>query len=126
MTQPPGDGGAARPATQTDLELFAHLENTLYTAVVSDALDELGFRDQAMSEHLRPVGASSKLVGWARTIACMDTHHVDDDPYGTEITAIDSILPGEVVVVSTNEVMVAMILLLRCAASPGRGEQADD
>ena len=33
----------------------------------------------------------------------MDTYHVDDDPYGTEIAAIDSILPGEVVVVSTGE-----------------------
>jgi regulator of RNase E activity RraA len=103
LTQPPGDGGAARPGTPSDPELFAHLENTLYTAVVSDALDQLGFRDQAMAEHLRPVGAAAKMVGWARTIACMDIHHVDDDPYGTEISAIDSILPGEVVVVSTNE-----------------------
>ena len=32
----------------------------------------------------------------------MDTYHVGDDPYGTEIAAIDSILPGEVVVVSTG------------------------
>ena len=43
-----------------------------------------------------------KFAGWARTIACMDTYHVDDDPYGMEIDAIDSILPGEVVVVSTG------------------------
>ena len=88
---------------QSDLDLFAHLENTLYTAVVSDALDDLGFRDQAMAEHLRPVGSTVKFAGWARTIACMDTYHVDEDPYGLEIAAIDSILPGEVIVVSTGE-----------------------
>ena len=87
---------------QADLELFAHLEENLYTAVVSDALDDLGYRDRAMGAHLRPVGPQMKFAGWARTVACMDTYHVDDDPYGTEIAAIDSILPGEVVVVSTG------------------------
>jgi 4-hydroxy-4-methyl-2-oxoglutarate aldolase len=87
---------------QSDLDLFAHLENTLYTAVVSDALDELGFREHAMAEHLRPVGANAKFAGWARTIACMDTYQVDANPYEMEITAIDSILPGEVIVVSTG------------------------
>jgi 4-hydroxy-4-methyl-2-oxoglutarate aldolase len=92
-------GTAVRPA---DLELFAHLENNLYTAVLSDALDELGFRDCAMGDHLRPVGPQVKFAGWARTIACMDTYHIDSDPYEAEITAIDSILPGEVVVVSTG------------------------
>lgn len=89
-------------ATQADLELFAYLESALYTAVISDSLDELGHRQQAMAEHLRPVGREVKFAGWARTIACVDTYHVSDDPYGTEIAAIDSILPGEVVVVSTG------------------------
>jgi len=102
LTQAHGDARAAGRVAQSDLALFAHLENNLYTAVVSDALDDLGFRDQAMEEHLRPVGANAKFAGWARTIACMDTHHMDEDPYGMEITAIDSILPGEVVVVSTG------------------------
>ena len=42
-----------------------------------------GFRDQAMAEHLRPVGSAVKFAGWARTIACIDTYHLDEDPYGT-------------------------------------------
>ena len=101
MTQLHGSTATAG-ATPTDLQLFAHLESALYTAVISDALDDLGCRQQAMSEHLRPVGADVKFAGWARTISCMDTYHVPEDPYGTEIAAIDSILPGEVVVVSTG------------------------
>jgi 4-hydroxy-4-methyl-2-oxoglutarate aldolase len=88
---------------QSDLERIARLESTLYTAVVSDALDDLGVRDQAMAEHLRPVGPITIFAGRARTIACVDTYHLDDDPYGLEITAIDSILTGEVVVVSTGQ-----------------------
>ena len=93
---------SAERATPADLELFAHLEAALYTAVISDALDDLGYRQQAMAEHLRPIGTDVKFAGWARTISCMDTYHVPEDPYGTEIAAIDSILPGEVVVVSTG------------------------
>jgi regulator of RNase E activity RraA len=88
---------------QQDLDLFMHVETALYTAVVSDALDDLGFRDQAMAERLRPVGASVVFAGWARTVLCEDTYDLDDDPYGMEIEAIDSILPGEVVVVATGE-----------------------
>ena len=102
MTQAHGDTTRAEHRAPVDQELFAHLTDTLYTAVVSDALDELGHREQAMAEHLRPVGANVKFAGWARTIACMDMYHVDGDPYGAEIEAIDSILPGEVVVVSTG------------------------
>ena len=102
MTQRQANAGAARDAAQSDLDLFAHLETALYTAVVSDALDELGIREQAMAEHLRPVGSTVKFAGRARTIACVDTYHVDEDPYGMEIDAIDSILPGEAVVVSTG------------------------
>lgn len=95
----------AMDATRTPgqaLDLVARIERTLYTAVVSDALDDLGARDQAMAEHLRPIGSQVKFVGWARTISCMDVYHLDGDPYGMEIEAIDSILPGEVVVVATG------------------------
>ena len=102
MTQAHGDTTRAEHRALADQKLFAHLADTLYTAVVSDALDELGHREQAMAEHLRPVGTNVKFAGWARTIACMDMYHVDGDPYGAEIEAIDSILPGEVVVVSTG------------------------
>jgi 4-hydroxy-4-methyl-2-oxoglutarate aldolase len=87
---------------QSDPDVLAQIESTLYTAVVSDALDDLGLREQVMAEYLRPVGPNVKFAGRARTIACMDVYHIDDDPYGMEIEAIDSILPGEVVVVATG------------------------
>src|SRR5207248_9219384 len=90
-------------ATAADLELFAEIERDLYTAVVSDSLDDLGYRDQAMREHLRPLRPDARFAGWARTITCVDVYHVPPDPYDTEIEAVDSILPGEVVVVSTGE-----------------------
>lgn len=92
-----------RSATPKDLELFAQIENCLYTAVVADTLDELGWRDQAMREWLRPLSAGLCFAGWARTVSCVDIYHETADPYAMEIEAMDSILAGEVVVVCTCE-----------------------
>lgn len=92
-----------RPLTSADEELFRHIEQNLYTAVISDALDDLGIRDRAMREHLRPIAPDLVFAGWARTVSCIDVHYMHPDPYALEIEALDSILPGEVVVVGTLE-----------------------
>lgn len=94
---------AATTSTTTGHEkLFQYIETNLYTAVISDALDDMGIRDRAMREHLRPLSPDSVFAGWARTVLCMDVHYLHPDPYGKEIEALDSVLPGEVVVVGTG------------------------
>lgn len=97
-----GSVGKRSPATASDLELFRDIETHLYTAVISDALDQLGYWNQVMREHLRPISSACRFAGWARTIAYADVYHVPEDPYGKEIEAVDSILTGEVVVISTG------------------------
>jgi hypothetical protein len=47
----------ASPDGGLNADLCAFAEQNLYTAVVSDALDQLGVRHQAMREYLRPVHA---------------------------------------------------------------------
>lgn len=78
-------------------------EANLYTAVVSDSMDQLGIRTQAMREYLRPIHPRCTFAGWARTISCSDIYHIPDDPYSVEIEAVDSLLPGEVAVVGTQK-----------------------
>ena len=90
------------PASASDLELFQRIEQDLYTAVICDALDDLGHRHQAMHERLRPLFPVASFAGWVRTISCVDISHTPAEPYAKEIEAVDSILPGEVVVVSTS------------------------
>ena len=87
----------------TDAALFEHITRNLYTAVLSDALDEVGVRDRAMREHMRPLEPNTVVAGRARTILCMDLYHIQENPYAKEIEAVDSILPGEVIVVATGE-----------------------
>lgn len=84
-------------------ELLDFVERNLYTAVVSDSLDQIGIRNQAMREYLRPVHPACKFAGWARTVACSDIYHIPDRPYDLEIEAVDSVLAGEAVVVSTQK-----------------------
>lgn len=74
----------------------------LYTAVISDSLDQVGQRNQAMREYLRPIHAGCVFAGWARTILCVDSDEISDHPYDLEIEAVDSILTDEVVVVATG------------------------
>jgi regulator of RNase E activity RraA len=88
------------PAEESSL--CEHIERSLYTAVVADSLDQLGYREQAMREYLRPVHDAHCFAGRARTVAWTDVFHTADNPYELEIEAVDSILPGEVVIISTQ------------------------
>jgi len=94
---------AGRVLETADVELFEHIEKNLYTAVLADSLDEIGLREQAMRETIRPLSPDLVCAGWARTIACMDVYHIGDNPYGLEIEAVDSLMPGEIAVVATGD-----------------------
>ena len=98
------NGRAAGKVLETaDLELFEHIEKNLYTAVLADSLDEMGLREQAMRETIRPLSADLVFAGWARTISCMDVYHTSPNPYEIEIEAVDSLMPGEIAVVATGD-----------------------
>jgi 4-hydroxy-4-methyl-2-oxoglutarate aldolase len=92
--------------TEEDAAWFSKIHSTLYTAAVSDILDELGYRHQAMHQRLRPVLPDIRrcgFVGRARTFLWKETDRiVAEDPYGLEIDGMDSLKPGDVAVHSTD------------------------
>ncbi len=90
---------------QNDQELFAFIKQHLYVAAVCDILDDLGYRNQAMHQRLRPLLPDMRtcgFIGRARTFRWMETDHVAEHPYGLEIEAMDSLKPGDVVIHSTD------------------------
>lgn len=80
--------------------LLDAVAKTLYTAVLSDVLDELGFRDQALPPSIRPLDDSLTMVGRARTGLYREVYSVEPgaNPYELEIALIDDLKPRQVVV----------------------------
>jgi regulator of RNase E activity RraA len=90
---------------QNDKELFSFIKEHLYVAAVCDILDELGYRNQAMHQRLRPLLPDMKncgFIGRARTLRWMETDHLAENPYGLEIEFMDSLGAGDVVIHSTD------------------------
>ena len=84
-------------------DIMSWITNNLYVAAVCDILDELGYRAQAMHQRLRPLDENCcTFAGRARTIRWMDVDYITDNPYEIEIQAMDALLPGDVVVHSTD------------------------
>lgn len=74
----------------------------LFTAILSDALDECGERHQALPPTIRPLDVSKVMVGRARTAIYREVVAVPPghNPYELEIRLIDSLAPGDVAVMA--------------------------
>ncbi len=76
----------------------------LYSAVLSDTLDGLGYMNQAMKPFIRPVDDGLVMMGRARTGLYMITyaHSAGENPYELEMKLVDGLKPGEVAVLACN------------------------
>ena len=84
----------------SDAALLESIARDLYTAVLSDVLDELGYRDQAMPPSIRPLDDALVMAGRARTGIYREVYSVTPgvNPYALEIALVDDLKPGEVAV----------------------------
>lgn len=83
---------------------FENLKGRLYTAVLSDVLDSMGYRNQAMLPFVRPLSEEWTMFGRARTGYFMNTFSVapGENPYEHEIALIDDLKPDDVVVLGCD------------------------
>jgi len=79
-------------------------DERLTSAMLSDALDECGLRDQVLEARLAPVVPGSRAFGRAAT-ARFEPSEADqpDDPYAAAIDFISGLRAGELVVIATTE-----------------------
>ncbi len=70
----------------------------LSTALLSDVLDGMGWREQVLARRIRPLDEARVLAGRARTALFMDVYEVveGENPYAMEIALIDSVKRDEI------------------------------
>lgn len=83
-----------------DENVIGTAREKLHAAVLSDVLDQLGYRHQVLPPPIRPLDDTLVLVGRARTALYRDVYHlpVGHNPYELEIALVDDLKPGDVAV----------------------------
>jgi regulator of RNase E activity RraA len=86
-------------------ELVHLTRERLYSAVLSDTLDELGLLHQIMASNVRPLNEQQVLCGRARTGDYKDVYHSEDasEPYALVVALMGSLGPDEVVVLACGK-----------------------
>ena len=77
---------------------IAEIRTHLFASVLSDCLDQVGYRDQALASRIRPLDESLVMVGRARTAAYMEVYQVEagKNPYALELELVDSLAADEI------------------------------
>ncbi|MEX2601063.1 MAG: RraA family protein [Balneolaceae bacterium] len=79
------------------IELYPRFAD-LYSAVLCDALDSMGYKNQAFRTTFHDYTECETVVGRAKTTLWVEMYHEDDNPYDLELKAVDSCNSGEVIV----------------------------
>lgn len=91
------------PSWQTDEALFNIIRNELYTAVVGDIMDKLGFLQQFLPPRIKPLRDDMVVAGRAMTVlgadiaATQGNHNpVLSKPFGLMLEALDDLREHEI------------------------------
>ena len=76
---------------ESDAELFGLAKKRLYTAVVGDILDQLGFTHQFLPQPIQPMLPEMKLAGRAMPVLMIDVHGPQKKPFGKLTEALDQL-----------------------------------
>ncbi|CAN5444006.1 RraA family protein [soil metagenome] len=86
----------------TDTVSLALMRQVLYSAVVADALDGLGYRHQSPRVSLPPLTGVKTIVGRCKTTLWADMAHPDPKPYELELIAVDGCQPDDVLIAAAG------------------------
>lgn len=97
---------------KNDTEMFELMKEKLYTPVVGDILDQMGYNHQFLPAAIRPLASQvptqlitsvkgdnwMKLAGYACTVLENDVYGVPKKPFGYMTEALDQLKPNEIYV----------------------------
>lgn len=105
----------------TDTELIEIFKKELYTPVVGDILDELGYYHQFLPPPVQPIRLTDKLIGRAMPVLMIDVFGPQQKPFGKLTEALDQLQPGEIYVASGGEMRCAYWGEILTATAKKRG-----
>jgi 4-hydroxy-4-methyl-2-oxoglutarate aldolase len=103
-------------AKMEDADLFSSLRDKLFTAVVGDVLDKMGWRRQFLPQAIGPLKLDMKLVGRAMPVLEADVFDESSrspcaavaKPFGLMLEALDDLRPNEVYVATGGSFRYAL------------------
>lgn len=90
--------------SNSDEKLFQQIDRELFSCVIGDVLDQMGYRHQYLPPRVRPLFSDMKVIGRAMTVLeadCASTHiasQATEAAFGLMFDALDSLQPGELYV----------------------------
>ena len=106
---------------QTDEELFNLIETELYTPVVGDILDELGYYHQFLPQPVQPMRLQDRLTGRAMPVLMIDVFGPQKKPFGKLTEALDQLQNGEIYIATGGSMRCAYWGEILTAAASVRG-----
>ena len=80
----------------SDKEMFELMKEKLYTPVIGDILDSLGYKHQFLPQYVRPLQDDMKLAGKACTVLEHDVFSPQQKPFGLLTEALDQLEQNEI------------------------------
>lgn len=99
-----------------DTDLFRIAREELFTALVGDVLDKMGYQHQFLSPHIKPLRSDMVVIGRAMPVLEADVFAESADghnelmkkPFGIMFEALDSLRPDEVYICSGSSPRYAL------------------
>lgn len=107
--------------SEKDKVLFEQIRNELYTPVVGDILDAMGYYHQFLPQKIQPAREEMKLVGRAMPVLMIDVYGPQEKPFGLLTEALDQLQEGEIFLASGGEMRCAYWGELLTATARTRG-----
>ncbi len=90
---------------KNDTELFALAKNELFTALVGDVLDKMGYFQQFLPQSLKPLDPKMVVIGrampvWEQDLPETTRYELLEKPFGLMFEALDQLQENEVYVCS--------------------------
>ncbi len=106
---------------EEDRKLMEQVRGELYTPVVGDILDGMGYYHQFLPQAVQPAGEGMKLAGRAMPVLMIDVYGPQEKPFGLLTEALDQLEEGEIYLASGGEMRCAYWGELLTATARTRG-----